>query len=305
MRKKIKILYLIMSVILIFSSSNSIIIAKNSNSQNITNYEDLYLDIYNKYVYSNSKLKKNTTFSNNENIYNLSQNEVSLLKKYNVDSDFFEFFSYFKDDSFSNIRKFSNSQILLNNEHNIPIFYASIDSNQKLLVQIGMNKYYIYEKRKGPNLKIILETNNKLMNLYEESYNINENNFKNTGVDITTLSNSSYWLKEGAGIKGKTGMWLTVLSVVADAGGYIAKVTGNAALGTITMLLASSTLVGSVFYQTLYTIKYQSQRSDCRTYVRERTEFYQYSNYSRFLKQTYTYFHSTRPDYAGGKCMLY
>lgn len=229
-----------------------------------------------------------------------SLEEYAALREQKVDEYFYDFFKMFKEDDFSQLFELNQTQIILNEKYNIPIYYEV--RKDVILIQIGKKEYFIETIKENLDTTVLIKTKvGKTTVLYEEKYE--ESEFK---MPLSPKARAgAYWLRESAGIKGQTGGWLKVLSIAADAGSIIGTVTGNALFGIGSIILSVGIKVGESFYQTLWTKKYQSLRSDCKTYVRERIDFYQYNDYHGFIKRHYNYFHSSRPDYAGGSCTNY
>ncbi|MGL5563098.1 MAG: hypothetical protein ACRDCN_10825 [Tannerellaceae bacterium] len=292
MKRKIKIPCVILCFMMLLSG-----ITINAEYQK-TDLEDSYLQIYEEYK------KKNANSRINNELNDLTESDITALEEQKVNNIFYDFFKHFKYNGFSDLQNDEKSKIILNENLNTPIYYASVNNDEKILIQIGYRKYYIHFEISDMNKKIVLTTDDISMDLYSIKY---EDNLyvEQENLNPITKGAGAYWLSEAGGIKGKTGGWLTVLSIVVSAGGWVATLTGNVVGGYISQVVSSALTIGSLVYTTYYTITYQSRRSDCTSYIRERKNFYQYSNHSGYLKQTYSYFHSVRPDYAGGACMGY
>ena len=257
--------------------------------------QDTYANTYANYVLQNSKKRAAVASS-------LTDGDYQRLEEKNVDPVFYDFFTFFKGTDFSDLYNCESGKISLSETLNTPVLFLAVDDT-RIMVQIGEQKYYIINEIKGLNKSVNLVTEDgKTTNLYYEQYDIE---FEYSEMPDAFKMARASWLSESSGIKGKTGGWLTCIAIVVDAAGWVATFTGNIVGGIITQVVGTALLVGELYYQTYYTITYQSRRSDCQTYIRERKVFYQYSNYTNYLKTTYSYFHSVNPDYVGGACVGY
>ena len=297
MKKINKLLYVVLSFSILLASSGITVNAQDKDE----NLEKSYIQIYEEYT------KKNENARTRRNLSELSEEDIRVLEEQQVDSVFYEFFRFFKDNDFTDLYKSEKSKIILKDDLNTPVYYASVDNDEKILIQIGHQKYYIHSETSGMNIRIVLSTDDVSMDLYVEEYEDSpiKEDYELFAAEPITRGAGAYWLQESGGIKGTTGGWLTVIGIVVDAGGWVATLTGNVVGGIITQVVGSALTIGSLVYKTYYTITYQSQRSDCRSYIRQRKRFYQHNNYTGYLKQITSYFHSVRPDYAGGACMGY
>lgn len=233
----------------------------------------------------------------------LSENNLEELRRQNVDEDFYLFFESFSGTNFIDYISTDIGSVVINEDTDTPILIDGSINNQ-LRILINSEEYIVTKEDNLYGSNILLENKaGKHMFLHEETYDIidlmtNENN------PLVNSRAGAYWLPEGGGSKGKTGTWLVVLALALDAAGWVGKFN-HPVVGIVLKVVGSAVTIGSLFYVTLYTIVYQAQRSDCRSYIKQRKVFYNHSNYTEYLKTQYTYFHSVRPDYAGGACMGY
>ncbi len=259
--------------------------------------DEIYEEIYNQYESQN--LRRRSTAST------LSKENLIELQKQEVDPIFYDFFTLFSSTNFEDLYTTDSAKITVNSELNMPVLIKV--KKEDLHIQIGNKNYVMELKEEGMNKWILLSIKGKTMILYSEVYE--EQNSEDTLImdDFRLQTRAgAYWMAESGGVKGETGGWFTVANIAVSVAGVIATLA-NAPLA-ITLSIAATGFgltVGQARYVTLYTIKYQSQRSDCRTYIRERKVYYQYNNYTGYLKTTYYQFHATRPDYAGGACTGY
>lgn len=233
----------------------------------------------------------------------LDENDIKELEKHDVDKDFYLFFEAFVGSDFTNYMSTSEGSIIINEESKVPILLDGSIEN-KLIVLIGDTQYAIKQEDNLFGSNLLLEHHNgKKMYLHEETFNnapvSNENH-----NPMANVRSGAYWRSPSGPVRGKTGSWLAVLSLALEAVGWVGKFK-HPVVGTIFKAVGSAVTVGSLVYVTLYTETYQSQRSDCRTYIRQQTLYYKHSNYSGYQKTRFSFFHSVRPDYAGGSCRKY
>ena len=291
-KKVVSKLSIIVLISLICISTLSLNVNAISTSEDL---QDTYANTYANYVLQNSKKRAAVASS-------LTDGDYQRLEEKNVDPVFYDFFMLFKDTDFSDLYNCESGKISLNEKLNTPVLFLAVDDT-RIMVQISDQKYYITTETDGLNKNVTLSTKDgKSTDLYYEHHNL-DSEYSDI-PDAFKMARAS-WLSESGGIKGKTGGWLTVLSIVVSAGGWVATLTGNFVGGVIAQTVSSALLVGELVHCTYYTITYQSRRSDCQTYIRERKVFYQYSNYTNYLKTTYSYFHSVNPEYVGGACVGY
>lgn len=232
---------------------------------------------------------------------NLTKEDIKYLKKEGVDRDFFQFFETFS--SIDYIQYFNNEigSVVVNTELGIPILIQY--SKDIITLSFEDIQYSISTEYDGYNSNIILYFENKQMYLYKETFIGFEESSTNSEIFRTSKA-SSYWLSEGPGIKSSTTAFVTVLATIITIGGYLAEIKFPL-IGKVVAKVSFGLAVGSVFRKTYYTIKYQSKRSDCTTYIKQRTNYYEYSNYTTLKSTLYTTFHSVNPTYVGGRCALY
>ncbi len=289
-RKMNQILVLLLSLSLVMNSFSKV----NANGNYQVNLDEMYEDIYNQYQLQNQRRRSVAPTLSKENLVELQKQEVDPI--------FYDFFTIFSSYNFEDLYYTDSAKIIVNKELNTPILIKV--QNEELHIQIGNKKYVMETKEEELNKWVLLSISGKTMVLYSEVY-------ENQNIDIPLKDeyrlesrSGAYWMAESGGIKGETGMWLKVLAYVTWAGSS-PLIQASSSVGIIIWLVSGAVAIGTNMYVTMYTIKYQSQRSDCRTYIRERTDYYQYNNYTGFLKTDYYYFHAERPDYAGGACMGY
>ena len=254
------------------------------------------LDIEYKNIISNRK----TTYSRSST---LDSHNLEELRRHNVDEDFYLFFEAFSGTNFIDYLSTNAGSIVINEDSGFPILIdGSIDNQLRIL--IGYEEYNITTEDNGYGVNLLLEhPNGKSMYLHEETYYNVDTMMTDNSFSINSRA-ASYWLPFKGGVKGQTGSWLIVLGLALEAAGWVAKFN-HGIVGTVLKVVGTVVTVGSLYYVTLYTEIFQSQRSDCRSYIQQQKNFYNYNNYTKLLKIQTTYFHSVRPDYVGGACMGY
>ncbi|MEG0296712.1 MAG: hypothetical protein RR620_08325 [Clostridium sp.] len=86
-----------------------------------------------------------------------------------------------------------------------------------------------------------------------------------------------------------------VLGVVSLATGVLGYKIKHPVLGIISIVTGAISTIGGNSYATLYIQYYQSYATNDPTYVKQRERFYNYNNYTGFVKERTWYFHSSRP----------
>ncbi|EHR35847.1 hypothetical protein HMPREF9709_00206 [Helcococcus kunzii ATCC 51366] len=310
------IICILLSIMFVINISTTTFAAGQNND-----LKSKYIEVYEQYKKINksnySINKPYLSTSNNKNIEKknysgLSDDDIEELKKEKIEPELYEFFAFFKKANFLDLYSNIKEKIVLKEDLNIPVL-ISIENDNEILIQIGLNKYIIKSEISEFSKKIVVFLGDKkAILLNEECYE------DKTAEDIKgylknndgMLASKAYWMNETRTYKGETGFWLIVLTVIADAAGYIISFMFKdpvlkERLGTILQITGTALTVGALVYRKFYVIKYQARRSDCKTYIRERSVFYQYSNYTGKVKESTYKFHSQRPDYAGGACTMY
>ena len=83
-----------------------------------------------------------------------------------------------------------------------------------------------------------------------------------------------------------------VIEVLGTATGTAGAVLKNPVLGTISVVSGVASTVVSRLYQTMYMKYWQAYSIDDPTYIKEKRNYYKYSNYTGYVKTTYNYFYS-------------
>jgi hypothetical protein len=169
-----------------------------------------------------------------------------------------------------------------------------INDAQYLIIQENFN-YYIY----SPDGNAVPLTVSYITS-GEEVYS-RENNNEMLGKDPKTTRGS--WGQEYGPFQKTSHDWVQVVDIISVAGQIIEIV--HPVLGRITTVAADSVSIGMSYVKVYYIKYWQSYMSDCPTYVKERSRYYEDSGYSNYVAQYTSYFHSVRPDYAGGACLNY
>lgn len=265
-------------------------------SENLENDEQTYSKYENYVTKSRRNLKTSISKENKIMNNNLPENTKALLN-----SDFSPLQLIQKE---MNVETLEEKQInnvissIFYDSNNDIYFYVEVNGNQKNLLFYINDYKYILEEENG-NYYLLSENGNKL--------NFIETSIVNTDDSIQpTIQPRASWILIASNMKKTNKAWVTVL-------GYISTVTGGGGLikgshpilGVISFVTGAAALVGDQIFVTFYIKFSQSYRSDCTSYIKEVDDYYQYSNYTGFVKSNTVYFHAVRPDYAGQNCMSY
>lgn len=239
------------------------------------------------------------TLHNDENYItteNLDEELSDLL-----DHDFFELKQIKRNLNVKLVESVSekgiNSSIMYDSENDI-YFYVETDKNdQNLLFYINEDKYILQEEY--GNYYLISESGSKLPLIETEHI---ENNLKSNELFAAQAS----WILLGSNMKKTNKAWVQVLSIISVVTGGGSLIKGmHPVIGVISFVTSVAATVGDKLFVTFYIIYSQSYRSDCTSYMKEVDNYYQYSNYTGFIKSQTVYFHTERPDYAGQNCLAY
>lgn len=269
------------------------------------------------YTFDENLENDEQTYLNYQNLVNKSNNKVSNLSALATNK--------IMNDALSNETKallnneFSSLQ-LINDEMNVEIIEENQNGNiYSSIVYDSNNDLYFYLESNGNQNNLLFYINDCkyiLQHENEDYYLLSENGEKLIFIETTivddnvVVSDSSIqprasWILLGENMKKTNKSWVTVLSVISTAAGATSYIVKHPVIGAISFVSGAVALVGDQLYATLYILFSQSYRSDCTSYIKEVDKYYQYSNYTGFIKSNTIYFYSTRPDYAGQNCLAY
>lgn len=187
--------------------------------------------------------------------------------------------------------KNKDSYILLefnNNSNDISIL---VGNEEVKLVAEGENVYG-YSK-KGKKIPII-ET--EYQNENQNQGFVSNNPVTNSLNETKYMASSSHSFGPDRGPFYKTNKTLvTVLGAVSAITTAVDLVFPNGITSTISVASGLISWVGDQAYVTLYIKYYQAFSTSNPTYVRETANYYTYNNYTGFVKQTVSYFYSSKP----------
>ena len=225
----------------------------------------------------------------------LSNNEKELL-----DNEFYPLQLIEKDPEMKVIEEEINgtitSEILYDTANNIYYYLEANGNTNNLLFYIN-NQKYILQAENG-NYLLLSENGEKLT--FIESSSLPE------FAPKSLIQPRASWILLGNNMHKTNKAWVTVLSIISTVVGGGSLIKGaHPIIGTISFITSLIATVGDQIFVTLYIVFSQSYRSDCTSYIKEVDDYYQYSNYTGYLKSQTIYFHSERPDYAGQNCLAY
>lgn len=192
-----------------------------------------------------------------------------------------------------------NKEAILKDTTNDMLIYASVIDDSSMNMIINGYEYSIVAdessvwcvSESGDSLKVL---DNTSTDDPTESYL--------TAINSENNTNGS-WVLAVQHLKGTNTLMLQAIGIISSVAGVIVwKCQALSMILNITGLFSS---VGQSLSVTLYTDSDRYYMSDCTTYFKVYTRYYQYSNYTGYSGSGTSYFHSVRPDYAGQNCMAY
>ena len=277
----LSVLLLITNVNISYTSSDDFSLENNIyNKKALEMYENLSINEKKEFTKKVS-LYENNSFDSVENEYDF---ENDLVETFTEFKDMESVYSEEKDGVFTNIIKSKST-----NNYGI----IEVDENKNdLFLSLNGKSYKFFNE--GENLYISDSENNTIPIVYT----VNEPT--NIAPELSTLAsyNSSKTHKFGKyyGPMYKTNKVLfEVIEVLGTATGTAGAVLKNPVLGTISVVSGVASTVGSRLYQTMYIKYWQAPSIDDPTYIKEKRNYYKYSNYTGYVKTTYNYFYSSRP----------
>ena len=283
-----KFLSIILSMLLLMTNVN--ISYASSDDFSLEN------NIYNKRaleIYESLGINENKEFSKKFSLY--GNNSVDAVKNENdFENDLVDTFAEFKDIEsvyseekdgvFTNIIKSKSS-----NNYGI----IEVDENKNdLFLSLNGKSYKLFNE--GENIYISDSDNNTIPIVY--TINESTNNAPKLSPLASYNSAKSHKFGKYYGPMYKTNKVLfEVIEVIGTATGVAGARLKNPVLGTISLISGVASTVGSRLYQTMYIKYWQAFSINDPTYVKEKCNYYKYSNYTGFVKTTYNYFYSTRP----------
>lgn len=242
-------------------------IYENLNSQKKTktvnfNYSDNENNEYLKNEFKELNLITNTTNENTETIYSGGNEQIQSVIAYNEDT---------------------NVYILLE---------ANTITNEIILIVDG-EEYKIIQEGENVNL---YSQDGKVLPLiiteYEDTPLVEYN--KDSSIFESNLTRTSFG-KEYGPFKKTNKVMIEVIGPTSAIGGVIALKIKHPLLGIVSTIAGAITVIADKSYATLYIMYYQSYATNDSTYVKQRENFYNYNNYTSFIKSRTWYFYTSRP----------
>lgn len=278
---------------------------------------------------------KNETYETEFKPYSFSdnlENNQNLFNKYSQYCKKNESHSYHQID-INNIvmdDQLSNQEIELLNDDFYPLQLSKNEPEIKVIEEEKndfvvseilydtANSIYYYLETNGNQNNLLFYVNDQKFILQCENGNyflLSENGKKLTFIESSPIPEfiqegfiqpRASWILLGNNMHKTNKAWVTVLSIISTVAGGGSLIKGaHPIIGTISFVTGLVATVGDQIFVTLYIVFSQSYRSDCTSYIKEVDDYYQYSNYTGYLKSQTIYFHSERPDYAGQNCLAY
>ena len=194
-----------------------------------------------------------------------------------------------------------NKEAILKDTTNDMLIYASVidDSNMNMII----NGYEYSIVADDSSVWCVSESGDSLKILDSTSTD------DPTESDLTATNSvnntNGTWVLAAQHLKGTSTLMLQAISEISTVGGAIAWMCKCPTLSSFFTITGIFSFIGQKCSVTLYTDSDRYYMSDCTTYFKVVTRYYQYSNYTGPAGTGTSYFHSVRPDYAGQNCMAY
>ena len=210
----------------------------------------------------------------------------------------------------------NNEVIIYDSANDIYVYANAIDDTNMELIVDGVEFDVVADKYEVNFISENGETLCAIQDQYEtdEGENILEELSSDEFVSYEASNASARaasWVLAASNLKGTTTLYLqavSVLGIVSSVTKWGCKYVGSGNIKSLTTwftVLGIFATVGQNLNVTLYTIYDRYYRSDCTTYIRDYTRYYQYNNYTGSVGTAYNYFHSVNPSNAGQNCVVY
>lgn len=306
MKKKLLFAVSLCMIIFISFGNNTLTYATNKYfegpeyafSENLENDKQSYSK-YETYI-KNAKNTSNLSISDKNKVMDENlPDDVKVL----LNSDFIPFQSIQEEMDVKLVEEKKTGNVISSifyDSNNDIYFYVEVNGNENnLLFYIDDYKYILEEENE--DYYLLSKNGNKLKFI--------ETSFINTPTpneNIDLIQPMSSWILLGNNFTKTNKEWVTVLGIIGTVTGGASLIKGaHPILGTISVITSVAATVGGQLYVTLYIRFSQYYRSDCTSYIKEVDDYYQYNNFTGFVKSNTVYFHSIRPENAGQNCMAY
>lgn len=208
------------------------------------------------------------------------------------------------------------------NTENLETLYS--EGNNDLYTSVTLdtatNTYSLIEANMSTgDVKIIVNENEYTISTEDENINLYSESGEVLPILITEYdpSNESVYLEQSTNLEDSSntlsakaattfgkeyGPFKKTNKVLIEVLGMISATTGAAAfkikhpvLGIVSGITGISGYVGDKLYKTFYIKYWQAHAKNDSTYVKQRENYYQYNNYTGFVKSRTIHFHSSRP----------
>ncbi|SIO33270.1 hypothetical protein SAMN05878443_2423 [Carnobacterium alterfunditum] len=115
------------------------------------------------------------------------------------------------------------------------------------------------------------------------------------GKETVSLFAATKFGKEYGPFKKTNKLLFEILGVLGSAGTALAFKVKHPVLGVVSGISGIAGSIGTYAYKTLYIKYWQSHSTTNYTYVKERDNYYNYNNYTGFVKARTWHFYSSRP----------
>lgn len=229
--------------------------------------------------FTDFKLLENTNQENIETIYSEGDEEIHTTINYNVDSNTYSLF-----------------------EANMNTGEVSIVLNEKefTVVSEGENINMISES--GEVLPLLIteyedtpEALPELIDLESEAVIGDTEIIVPQGEETMSLFAATKFGKEYGPFKKTNKTLVEILGAISAGTAAVAFKVKHPTLGIISGITGIAGYVGNYVYKTLYIKYWQSHSTTNYTYVKERGNYYNYNNYTGFVKSRTHHFYSSRP----------
>lgn len=224
-------------------------------------------------------LLENTAQENIENIYSDGDESIQTAINYNMDSNTYSLFEanvetgeiivVINDQEYTVVTEGENLNMISENGEVLPLLITEYqDSSATLPNFIDTQSKPIF----GDTEIVVQEDNER----------------------ISTLATTSFGKERGPFTKTNKTL-VEVLAIISAGTAAIAFKVKHPALGIISGITGIAATVGGYAYKTLYVKYWQASSTTNSTYIRERDNYYNYNNYTGFVKSKTWHFYSSRP----------
>lgn len=224
-------------------------------------------------------LLENTNPENIENIYSDGDENLQTVINYNVDSDTYSLFEV-------NVETEEIIMLINDKEYTVRAEGENIDMISEngevlpLVITEYQNSTAILPELIDANSEPIIGDTEIIV---QESEQI-----------TSPLARASFGKERGPFTKTNKTL-VEVLAIISTATGLVYRKVRHPLLGEISFITGLVATVGTYAYKTLYIKYWQASSTSNATYIRERDNYYNYNNYTGFVKSRTWHFYSSRP----------